>query len=60
MWEHCVVVDRALDSLSEGRGFESHLVHMLLDKAFCPQKSQKLLAYWAGRMIHTKANKTVT
>ena len=38
-WEHCGVVVRALDSYSEGRGFESHTVRMPLDKAFCPQLS---------------------
>ena len=39
MWEHCSVVVRALDSESEGRGFESHSVRMPLDKAFCPHLS---------------------
>ena len=37
MWEHYGVVVRALDLLSEGRGFESHSVRMPFDEAFCPQ-----------------------
>ena len=39
MWEHCGVVVRALDSESEGRGFESCSVRIPLEKAFCPQLS---------------------
>ena len=39
MWEQCGALVRALDLQSEGRGFESHLVRMPLDKAFCPPLS---------------------
>ena len=40
MREHCGVVVRVLSTRNQrGRGFESHLVRMPLDKAFTPQLS---------------------